>query len=323
MDCFKVNLDYEAYLFEKNYNENSHKSLSFIKEFEYVFFLINNHTCFLKNYSTYDEDYLGSLRKFGFVIPSFSPNETKFINWWGPQFNKELEKKLNSKLTSAELALKSGWGLFDGAIVANRAEAQEWMSQFSHTKWILKNPYGVSGSGHHVYKGQEFLGLHLLEPIHQRLFDIGTTFEVYDGVLKNKFMVLNLNSNNGAFKGGIAGMNLDIFKNYILEKYNYDLTSLEEITNEIFKSYQTMGAISNLQIDSFVYCENNILKLYPLVEVNYRKTMGLVLQNLAIKLNSNLIEWKITHTDDFEMRSEWIKLSPNGNRFKSYVRVVS
>ena len=65
-----------------------------------------------------------------------------------------------------------------------------------------------------------------------------------------------------------------------------------------------------------------MMKLYPLVEVNYRKTMGLVLQNLAQHQDQNLIQWKVTHTDELEDNKNWIKISPDGNRFKAYFAAI-
>jgi hypothetical protein len=323
MESYKVNLDYEAYLFDLNYNGNSQKSIKLIKEFEYVYFLTQNEKSILKNYQNYDADYLSLLSGFGFKIPDFNPDEKQYINWWGQQLNKELEGKLNSKLTSAGIALKNKWGMFDGAIVQSNIEANEWIKSFTHKQWILKNPFGVSGSGHAIYQGQTFVGTYLLEPIHERLFDIGTTFEMINGKLSNMFMVENVNSKNGSFKGGVAAKSVTTFKNYILQKYNFDLTELETITQEIFKIYSELGANANIQIDSFVYRHNDTYKLYPLVEVNYRKTMGLVLNNLAQKINEKLVEWKVTHTDDYEKNSNWIKISPKENRFKSYFRSIS
>ena len=281
MNSYKVNLDYESYLFDPNYKENSTQSNAFIKEFEYVFFLINNKKCILKNIQKYNKEYLEKLKALECTIPILNSDEESYQNWWGLQKNKRLEQELNSKLTSAKLALDNNWGMFNGSIVQSAAEANEWIKKYHVIDWIIKSPFGVSGSGHSIYKGQEFSGPQLLEPIHQRVFDIGTTFEVSDGKLTNIFMVENLNSKNGSFKGGIAGSEKSIFKNYIFKKYNFDLTELEEITKKIFNKYKEMGACSNIQIDSFVYLDNNKLKLYPLVEVNYRKTMGLVLQNLT------------------------------------------
>lgn len=322
MNTYKVNLDYESYLFDPQYKENSQKSISMIREFEYVFFIINKEKCALRNFREYDHEYLEKMSQLGFTIPDFHPRSTHFINWWGPQNDLELERKLNSKLTSAIIALENNWGMYNGAIVQSPSEALTRMKQFDYPEWILKNPYGVSGSGHQNYKGQSFTGSHLLEPLHQRIFDIGTTFEVRDGKLMNSFMVLNLNSKNGSFKGGIASSDPTVFKKYILKTFNYELDELEDITYKIFERYKELGANSNVQIDSFVYEEDGGLKLYPLVEVNYRKTMGLVLHSLSQSLSAELIEWKVTHTNDFEYNKDWIKLSPVGNRFKSYFRTI-
>jgi hypothetical protein len=323
MNTYKVNLDYESYLFDPHYKENSPKATAMIKEFEYVFFIINKEKCILKNFREYDQVYLEKMEKLGFVIPEFNSLEKLYSNWWGPQLDLELEKKLNSKITSAKLAIENKWGMFDGDIVQSPEEALALMKKSKYTNWILKNPYGVSGSGHQMYTGQDFTGNHLLEPIHQRVFDIGTTFEILDGKLVNSFMVLNLNSKNGSFKGGIAGRNSNIFNEFILRNYKYDLGHLSEVLFEIYNYYRHLGANSNIQIDSFVYLEDGILKLYPLVEMNYRKTMGLVLDHLTKIFSSDLIEWKVTHTNDLEDINKWVKLSPEGNRFKSYVRTIA
>ena len=81
---------------------------------------------------------------------------------------------------------------------------------------------------------------------------------------------------------------------------------------------------SNIQIDSFIYRENGELKLYPLVEVNYRKTMGLVIQSLAEKNpEARWIEWKIESNKNLKIHPievDWIKLSPDGNLFQSYLK---
>ena len=41
-----------------------------------------------------------------------------------------------------------------------------------------------------------------------------------------------------------------------------------------------MGLVEEFGIDSFLYKENDELKSYELVEINYRKTMGYVLDSL-------------------------------------------
>jgi hypothetical protein len=157
--------------------------------------------------------------------------------------------------------------------------------------------------------------------VYERIFDIGTTFEIENGIIKRQFMVENFNSEAGSFKGGAGSSDVDKFKKYISGKYEYSLDELEKTTQQIAQKYLTMGALSNIQIDSFVYQKNGNLKLYPLVEVNYRKSMGLVIQSLAEKYpEAKWIEWKVESAKKLKtnpISSDWIKLSPDGNHFQS------
>ena len=81
---------------------------------------------------------------------------------------------------------------------------------------------------------------------------------------------------------------------------------------------------SNIQIDSFLYRDNGELKLYALVEVNYRKTMGLVIQSLAEKYPAaEFVEWKIESVKNLKknpLSEDWVKISPEGNHFHSFFR---
>ena len=49
--------------------------------------------------------------------------------------------------------------------------------------------------------------------------------------------------------------------------------------------------------------------------------MGLVLNSLVQHFNSDLIEWRITHTAEYKNKDEWIELSPEGNKFQSYLKL--
>ena len=162
----------------------------------------------------------------------------------------------------------------------------------------------------------------MLEPVYKRVFDIGTTFEIENGMIKRQFMVENFNSPSGGFKGGAGSTSVDKFKKYIHQKYAYSLDQLVETTREIAECYLKMGAISNIQIDSFIYNDEGKLKLYSLVEVNYRKTMGLVIQSLADKYQAaDVVEWKIESAKKIKenpLSDKWILISPEGNHFQSY-----
>ncbi len=338
MKTYKVDLDYESFLFDPNYIENSASSIKIIREFEFIFFLINKENCILKNCRAYDKNYLNKLRSLDFIIPQLLPEASQAESWWGNRHDYTIEQKLNSKITSAQIAGKNNWGFFSGKIVRNTAEIEEHLKIHpQYLLWIIKRPHSFSGIGHYQLKSDSLNKFIiekilteevLLEPLHKRVFDIGTTFVIENGEIKSHFMVENFISAHGGFKGGTGCSNVDKFKKYIQDKYSYSLDELEVVTKKIAAEYLKLGAVNNIQIDSFVYEEDNLLKLYPLVEVNYRKTMGLVIQNLADKYpECERISWfvksqkEITEEKDFyASNGEMVRLSPEGTHFMSYLK---
>lgn len=339
MKTYKVDLDYESFLFDPSFTEDSVANLKIIREFEYIFFLVNKDECILKNARDYEKNYLNKLKSLDFIIPQLNPRATDTVSWWGNRHNYTIEQNLNSKITSAQLGMKNNWGFYNGLIIKSSDEVEEHVKKFPQNEnWILKRPHSFSGIGHYQFNSKNInkfimnkiiIGDMLLEPLYKRVFDVGTTFIVNDGIIDRQFMVENINSPSGGFKGGVGASSLEKFKKYILEKYNYSLDELEEITKDIAQNYLKMGASNNIQIDSFVYIEDGVLKLYPLVEVNYRKTMGLVIQGLADKYpECKTIEWvirtkkEITEDLDFYKRSELIRLSPDGTHFQTYLKKI-
>jgi hypothetical protein len=328
VNTYLVDLDYESFLFDPDSSRNDSKNQRAIKEFEYVFFIVNKERCNLKNINNYSADYLTQLKKMEFVLPELTPKATNAICWWGNRSNLDLERKLNSKITSAELGKHHGWGFHEGAIVQNYEELREHIKNMPYKSYILKSPFSFSGIGHTVFlKDQvpliQFNGPMLLEPKYDRICDLGITFEVMNLELKRMFIVENFNNKLGSFKGGMGCTDQAKFFQEIKRKYTFDLETNLEIYTKIFHAYKNLGAISNIQIDSFIYRDEltGEIKLYPLVEVNYRKTMGLVIYSLAEKYPGKLIEWRVTHTSEYEKLSDWIKISPTGNKFNSYFKV--
>lgn len=326
MKTYFVNLDYESFLFNPLYKDSDPKNLKMIKEFEYIFFLVNTEECILKNVNQYSNDYLNHLISLGFQIPILNSNSNEYINWWGLKINKELESVLNSKLTSAQISKDHFYGFENGEIVDGLDKLNEFIKNKKNEKWILKNPFGFSGIGHTIFKKNEvplvkFDGLYLLEPVYERIADFGITFVQKDSVLQEMFIVENFNNQSGSFKGGLGFKKSEDFFEYVLNKYHYDLKKDLLKYEKIFKIYQSLGATSNVQIDSFLYQENGEIKNYILVEVNYRKTMGLVIHSLAQRMDCKYIEWRVTHTAELENKKEWIKLSSSNNKFNSYMKL--
>lgn len=339
MKTYKVDLDYESFLFDPVYREEAPVNLKIIREFEYIFFLVNKEDAILRNARDYEKNYLNKLSGLNFVIPKLDPRAKNAESWWGNRHSYPIEQNLNSKVTSAELGMKNNWGFFQGALVQSSEEVEAHIKKFpQYQNWIIKRPHSFSGIGHYQFNSasiNKFImnkiiaGTVLLEPLYKRVFDIGTTFELKDGIIERQFMVENVNSQNGGFKGGVGALTLEKFKAYIQEKYSYSLDELEAITKDIAEAYRDMGAINNIQIDSFIYEEDGALKLYPLVEVNYRKTMGLVIQTLADKYpECSRVEWvirtqkEISEDADFYNRGELIRLSPDGTHFQTYLKKI-
>jgi hypothetical protein len=339
MKIYKVDLDYESFLFDPNYREDASNYQKIIREFEYIFFLVNKNPCVLKNYRDYDKNYLTKMQNLGFYIPKLDQFARVSEGWWGTHHNYAIEQTLNSKITSAKLATEHGWGFFQGALVSTIDEIKAHCEKFPQYKsWMIKRPHGFSGIGHYQFESSNInafiiskilVGEVLLEPVYKRVFDIGTTFEIVDGIIQRQFMVENFNSPQGGFRGGVGCSDVDKFKKYIQEKYSYNLDELETITQEIARCYLDIGAISNIQIDSFVYLEDGEMKLYPLVEVNYRKTMGLVIQSLADKYpEAKRVEWlvrtqkEISEDKNFYNQGDIKRLSPDGTHFQAYFKEI-
>lgn len=336
MKTYKVDLDYESYLFNPDYHEENNDFLKLVREFEFVFFYINNEEASLKNLRDYSDDYIQKLVQLGFKKPQLNPFATDYIYWWGNRKNLELEKLLNSKITSAKCGKELDVGFFHGAIVSSLEDVQRHLSQNNFDKWILKSPTSFSGIGHQVFEKehppQKIYPQSLLEPFYQRIVDLGTTFICEDGELIDYFIVENKNSEKGSFKGGVAAKNRIIFKKYIWQKYQIDLAEYEKSCKKIFEYYQKIGATSNVQIDSFFYWDEKKKQaiMYPLVEVNYRKTMGLFLHSLASKIlakdndvDDEVVDVVITHRGDiYSQDLNYILLSPPGNKFYSYAKIV-
>jgi len=336
----KVDVDYEMCLFDTSYDEMSARCLNLVSELEYVYFLCNrDKSSKLKTHKRYSSSYLAYLESLGFEIPELCPDVTSYDYWWGFHHNRDVERKLNSKLTSCIISNENCWG-FKGTIVESLDKVIDYICRFPEIhKWIIKHPHSFSGHGQKQFFSNsikpELLvkyidGRVLLEPYYDRLFDIGTTYECVDGIITRHFMLENFISESGGFGGGIAAASNVDFKEYIYKKYNYSLDELEIITRQIAEHYITIGAKSNIQIDSFVFREAGELKLYALVEVNYRKTMGYVIQCLADKFSNSAaaVEFRFVSSKSkqgnvslYDASLGWTKLSPEGSAQHSFMKI--
>jgi len=110
---YKVDIDYEARLYDPNYDETAY--MKHVKDWEYVYFLCQrNPLRILKSVRIYDQAYLDKLQGLGFCTGSVDPSSSTYKYFWGHHHEPEIERRLNSKLTSAALAKTHNWGFWDG-----------------------------------------------------------------------------------------------------------------------------------------------------------------------------------------------------------------
>lgn len=327
-----INLDYESYLFDSHYHENADQFVKTNREFEYVYFPFARSSDELLVHEEFSNEDLEHYHQLGFEIPKMILKKRRNIHrpidyWWGKKHNKELEIFLNSKDTSCSIAKKFSWGFKEGAKIDSLADLRKHLETYPKIEeWILKNPHGMSGKGHYLFSRSQTIPEHiiksrtLLEPLYKRVLDLGTTYEIENGKIKNKFHVINFNDHIGQFKGAGTTRDLDFWKNLFNDvlKVGYEkvTATLDEIAN-IYLQYQPQN---NIQIDSFFYLDDkNEICFYPLVEVNCRKTMGLVVHELSKKHPELFCEWRFGDLEETRDHVEQFSLSPKHVSHKSFV----
>ena len=376
-----MDIDYEARLYTNTAASSSAYTPSQntrrrVIDYEYIYFLLYNQgddhgpgredvkrsqQYGLLCRRSYDESYFEHLSRLGFKIPPVlihestfssppvsekSKIEVKIKTFWGHNHGEEIERLLNSKITSAKIAKENGWGFHrdHSTLVRTYEDVVKHVQKYwkgnscdpQFDRWLLRRPQYSSGIGQKMFLASTFtrdtvanylsckdhsdddneIDQVLLEPYYTRVVDIGTTFIIDPkGNILRQFMVENFIAESGGFSGGVGAATYDVFKLYIERKYEfYELDNLVEITKDIANIYISMGARGNVQIDSFVYKEYDSVRgdfkmnIYPLVEVNYRKTMGLVIQRLAdmytSEATSDYIEWKLISKKQLDKASK-------------------
>lgn len=279
-----VNLDFELSLngvHQKNAN-------NIIAEFEYIYFFINrDESRSLVAHRNYSKIYLDYLNAKG-IKTSFVYEKETANNWWGSLENIDIAKKLNSKVFAYNYTLQFQ-NYPEAQIVKNLSEIN-----ISAGKYILKNDTGVSGNGNYIFslpgeiKEDAIVkkignGPYLVQPFLERVTDFGITLDLEN---ETYFANENFMGQFGRFGGGRVLSNEKLKE--LLDSFEGDFDFIKMI-----KEFKKMGARGTLQFDNFTYrcSDTGELKLYFMCEINYRKTMGLVIKELS---NRNQFgEWHI------------------------------
>ena len=276
MKAIRVNADYEMALFEqKSAPRIVNESLEFL-----AFYLEDRPLYTSKHYS---HEYLNHIEKVTGNYPRII-SSGDYENWWGTLQNIPKEQLLNSKEFSSTLS-------HDSKVITSINE----LDLIIEKRYLAKNPYGMSGQNFKVFqKGQESeisallskWGKLIVEPLYERVHD----FSHYVLNERKTICYQNLVDENFQYKG-------TIFRNLSAP----DLRSLsfyQEIDAEEWKRFDSSfsviksamrseGVEGGYSIDSFTYKDQTALKIRPISEINYRKTMGLVAWLISSKYGSN------------------------------------
>lgn len=273
--AIRVNSDYESVLFNNKPSLETNQAIEFL-----AFFLETVPVMTSKQYSP---EYLKHVEEISGCRPNLSTHG-EFINWWGPLKDREKEKTLNSKLTSAEYLKTIAPG--NNVLVLNNPTEVEKIK--FPGKYLLKNPYGMSGRGFKLVTNLDEAKTvktfpMVVEPFFDRIYDF--SYYIYpDG---QTICYQNLVDAKFQYKGTF----LTDYRKPTLENLDFysELDSSEwqkfsqqlSLIKEYYLSLATGNESFGFSIDSFVYQENGHYKIHPLSEVNFRRTMGRVAYDLA------------------------------------------
>ncbi|TDJ04929.1 MAG: hypothetical protein E2O68_07265 [Deltaproteobacteria bacterium] len=275
-----VNIDFEPELYKLE------SKTSFNKEFEYIYFFFEGKK--LKNIRDYPKDYLEFLKHLGLEIPELSPRDLNPKDWWGELSEKS--RVLNSKITALEIAQENGFCPTGVREVKNIEDIEKILKSNPDRDYFIRDPYLAAGNNSLILSLKNFNKKKLsnrlnerslvMAPYFRRLMDLGFIFG------QSEVEVLwNLNSKDGKFKGGIVYKDFNDLFNFIEKKWGFNRDVIWDAQHKIYDLYLKKGAEGLIQIDSFLYKEENQIKYYPLVEVNYRKSFGLFINRLRAFLS--------------------------------------
>ncbi len=306
-NCVRVNSDYELMLFHR---QNGSPAMNFALEY-LAFFLQELPILTAKEYSP---SYLRMISELTGKNPK-TVRQGKPLNWWGPLLNLEREKWLNSKLTSFALSLNEGWT--EGKILSR----EEIFHLNPERPMIVKDPFNMSGKGMIVIRPGEAVhlpakmqGQLIVEPYLKRtndfshfVFPDGRVI-CYENLVDEKFQYKGtLFSSFGDF----SISSLSFFQEVMPQKW----TKFEEHLAKIIHHYGD-DALYGYSIDSFIHEVASEKEIYPLCEVNARRTMGLMAFELG---NIFQRKGKVALSLKAPIFSDAVKISPDDVLFDVFL----
>jgi len=191
-------------------------------------------------------------------------------------------KQVNSKAFSYHYS-----PLKESCLIFNFSDLSTWLAQQDYPK-VLKTCFGLSATGHLIINQEHDLKkiekfcqdewnghLPLIgEPWLKRVFDFSTQWYLSpDGKSQLLGSTVFQTRKNGGYLGTFAGTTEILFDPYLSHLYEHI-----EIAKKVLQDLFSQGYFGHIGIDALLYyCSTeNKIKLYPVVEINGRKTLSYV-----------------------------------------------
>lgn len=262
-----VNIDYEIKLFQEG--ARLFESNRINQELEYLLFWVEP-TQVLWSTKRYSEDYLRYVKNEIGVEPKIQSELTSSVtHWWGSYSDIEYKRKVNSKATCWEI-------LKQRQLLPAKSEKLSHYPESLDRGFVYKECINFSGKGFvtNSLSSVQKLKLPIIkEPILNRKYDL--SYLNAGGNYPNK-VIENFVDQKFQYKGTLLSPCFS-FPNKFAD-------DLEKKIVPILQDNLSLNLEEVWSIDSFIYQEQNELKLYPATEINYRKTMGFVAIALKQKL---------------------------------------
>lgn len=278
---YHLNLDYENFL------SGSTKKIKGSSWFDHIFFFVNqSENSILKTSYNFPKEYLSYIKKFN-VASNRITQKGKSNPWWGSCLDLDRERFFNSKIEMTNLGNNEGW--IPVPSVTSRSEVLARLS----FPIISRAEWGFSGRGVSIAREEDELKKVTTPSVYsnfvEKIKDYGVTFNINENSF---FIIENFIDQYGQFKGGTL-------RSIDESMGDEEFKKLMEIRNKLI----SLGAVNSIQIDTFTYKGG----YHPFVEVNYRKTMGLMINTLGHYFTEKYISWGILKVDTKKTFSEMIE----------------
>lgn len=252
------------------------------------------------------EAYLKNLESLGFssdfALLSDFPIGNASLHSWGPSkslslwaLHNDLEYKIPDlafvkQVQSKQFCFEKCPKLPHSTVLLNLKDLDLWWNSFEGIK-VLKTLYGSSGRGHFIggpgdlAKASSFFQKQsnpvIGQPWVERVIDFSTQWKIEEnGTYLYLGSTLCKNSLKGTYEQSVAGPEKKLFENY-MDFFDEHLLHAKAMIQTLI----AFGFFGNVGFDAFLYKDSYEVKLFPIVEINARKTMGWVALKLYEKLN--------------------------------------